>query len=205
MKKLLITGFEPFGGDCDNASWEAVSRLPDTIAEISLCKRQVPVEYDRIGEVLRNLIDDIQPDWVICVGQAANRSAVTPEKVAINWKCGSIADNAGILYKGEVIRPDGPDGYFSTLPVEKMVEAMRNAGVPAQVSFTAGTYVCNTALYELLHDLRQAHPQVLGCFIHVPYLCHQVLDRPQCPSLPIDSIVTALTAAVTCLNTETEA
>ena len=197
MKKLLITGFEPFGGDASNASWEAVSRLPDSLADMELCKRQIPVEYDSVGAVLQQLIEEVRPDAVICVGQAANRSAVTPEKVAINWKSASIADNAGILYRGEVIRADGPDGYFSTLPVEKMVAAMGEAGVPAQVSYTAGTYVCNCTLYELLHYLKQAHPHIPACFIHVPYLCSQVLERPQCPSLPLDTIVTALTAAIT--------
>ncbi len=200
MKKLLITGFEPFGGDATNASWEAVSRLPDTLAGIELCKRQIPVEYDRVGQVLRQLMDELRPDAVICVGQAANRSAVTPEKVAINWKSGSIADNAGLLYRGEIIHPDGPDGYFSTLPVEKMVNAMREAGVPAQVSYTAGTYVCNTTLYELLHHLKQTQSHIRGCFIHVPYLCSQILERPQSPSLPLDTIVTALAAAISALE-----
>lgn len=199
MKKLLITGFEPFGGDATNASWEAVSRLPDRIGEVEVVKRQIPVEYDRVGAVLRQLIDELRPDAVICVGQAANRSAVTPEKVAINWKSASIADNAGVLYSGGSIYPDAPDGYFSTLPVEEMVKAMREAGVPAQISYTAGTYVCNATLYELLHFLKQSHPHIRGCFIHVPYLCSQVLERPQSPSLPLDTIVTALTSSIHCL------
>lgn len=200
MKKLLITGFEPFNGDTMNASWEVVSRLPHVIGGIELCKRQIPVEYDRVGEILRQMIAELQPDGVICVGQAANRSSVTPEKVAINWKAASIADNAGVLYSGEAICPDGADGYFSTLPVEKMVDAMRNAGVPSQVSYTAGTYVCNCALYELLHYLKMELPHIGACFIHVPYLCSQVLQRPQFPSLPLETVVTALTAAISCLN-----
>ncbi len=200
MKKLLITGFEAFNGDTTNASWEAVSRLPDTLAGMELSKRQIPVEYDRVGEILQQLIDELRPDAVICVGQAATRSAVTPEKIAINWKAGSIADNAGMIYSGEVIRSEGADGYFSTLPVEKMVDAMRAAGVPAQVSYTAGTYVCNCTLYELLHYLKHAHPHILACFVHVPYLCSQVVQRPQFPSLPLEMVITALTAAISCLN-----
>ena len=200
MKKLLITGFEPFGGDTFNASWEAVARLPQVLAGMELCKRKIPVEYDRVGEVLRRLIDEVQPDAVICVGQAANRSAVTPEKVAINWKSASIADNAGQLYSGERIYEDGPDGYFSTLPVEKMVDAMRDAEVPAQVSYTAGAYVCNCTLYELLHYLKQTEAPIPACFIHVPYLCSQVLERPQFPSLPLSTVTTALSAAIACLN-----
>ena len=200
MKKLLITGFEPFGGDDKNASWEAVALLPDKIGGIELIKRKIPVEYNRVGAVLQQLISGEQPDAVICVGQAAARSAVTPEKVAINWKCGSIADNAGVLCSGEVIHADGPDGYFSTLPVEKMVDAMKQAGVPAQVSYTAGAYVCNCTLYELLHYTKQNYPNILGCFIHVPYLCEQVLDRPQHPSLPLQSITAALTAGIAILD-----
>lgn len=200
MKKLLVTGFEAFGGDATNASWEAVSQLPERIGDFLLIKKQIPVEYNRVGEVLQQFVAEIQPDAVICVGQAATRSAITPEKIAINWKSANIADNAGILYSGEVIREDAQDGYFSTLPVEKMVDAMRKAGVPAQVSYTAGTYVCNCTLYELLHYLKHSHPHISACFIHVPYLCTQVIDRPQFPSLPLEMVITALHAAIDCLS-----
>ena len=136
--KILITGFAPFGADERNASWDAVSMLPDAVNGAALIKRQLPVEYDTVGEVLASLLAREKPDAVICVGQAGGRSAVTPEKVAINWKQAAIADNAGVLYAGEKIRSNGTDAYFSSLPIEEILTAMRGRGVPAAVSFTAG-------------------------------------------------------------------
>ena len=202
MKRILMTGFEPFGGDAENASWDAVSQLPDVLDGVEILKRQIPVVYDSVGKILRQLTEELSPDAVICVGQAANRCAVTPEKVAINWKSAVIADNAGVLYSGEFIHPEAPDAYFSTLPVEKMVDAMRKDGVPAQVSYTAGTYVCNCALYELLHYLKQHNPHIRACFIHVPYLCKQIINRSTSPSLPLETVTQGLKTAISYLIAE---
>ena len=133
MKKILITGFEPFGGHTRNASWEAVQGLPDCLGEIAVFKKQLPVEYDRVANCLKQLLEEIKPDAVICVGQAAGRSTITPEKIAINWKSGKISDNAGVKYRGTPIC-EGPDAYFSSLPVEMIVSNLQNAGIPAAVS-----------------------------------------------------------------------
>lgn len=190
--KILITGFAPFGADERNASWDAVSMLPDAVNGAALIKRQLPVEYDTVGEVLASLLAREMPDAVICVGQAGGRSAVTPEKVAINWKQAAIADNAGVLYAGEKIRSNGTDAYFSSLPIEEILTAMRRRGVPAAVSFTAGAYVCNCTMYQLMALL--AGTDIPGGFIHVPYASYQVLEKPQ-PSLPLESISAALLAA----------
>lgn len=190
--KILVTGFAPFGADERNASWDAVSMLPDMVGGAALIKCQLPVEYDTVGEVLASLLAREKPDAVICVGQAGGRSAVTPEKVAINWKQAAIADNAGVLYAGEKIRSDGTDAYFSSLPIEEILTAMRGRGVPAAVSFTAGAYVCNCTMYHLMALL--AGTDIPGGFIHVPYASYQVLEKPQ-PSLPLESISAALLAA----------
>lgn len=158
--KLLLTGFAPFGGETTNPSWEAVRRLPDTLTvngkTVQLCKRELPVAYDRVGALLAEAIAETAPDAVLCVGQAAGRSGITPERVAINWKGAAAPDNDGVQYDGETILPDGPDGLFATIPVDAMAAACRAAGVPAQVSLSAGSYVCNCLMYQLLacHDVR---------------------------------------------------
>lgn len=195
--KILVTGFAPFGADERNASWDAVSMLPEVLCGAQLIKRQLPVEYDAVGGVLAQLLEAERPDAAVCVGQAGGRAAVTPEKVAINWKAGSIADNAGVVYSGEKICPDGPDAYFATLPLEKMLRAMRERGVPAAMSFTAGTYVCNCTMYHLMRLLHGSG--VPAGFIHVPYGCHQVLEKPA-PSLPLEQIAAALEAALAALT-----
>ena len=192
MKKILITGFEPFGGHTRNASWEAVQGLPDCLGEIAVFKKQLPVEYDRVANCLKQLLEEIKPDAVICVGQAGGRCAITPEKVAINWKSGKISDNAGVKYRGTPIC-EGPDAYFSSLPVEMIVSNLQNAGIPAAVSYTAGTYVCNCAMYCLLRLLKST--PVKGGFLHVPYTCEQAASI-NAPSLPLSMLTHALEIAI---------
>lgn len=198
MRSLLITGFAPFGGEEKNASWEAVSLLPEKIDGLTLLRHQLPMEYDAVGPLLRRLLAELRPDAVLCVGQALGRAALTPEKIAINWMAGSIPDNAGRLCTGEPIFPGEADGLFSTLPLDKMVSAMRQAGVPASVSYTAGAYVCNCTMYHLMHLLR-AHPDVPGGFLHVPCTCEQALARPGTPSLPLPLIAQGLAAAISAI------
>ena len=147
--KILVTGFEPFGPDAVNAAWEAVSRLPEVIGGAEILKRQLPVEYEAGPARLKALVGELAPDAVLSVGQAAGRAALTPELVGINWKDASLPDNAGVLCQGEPIDPDGADAHFSTLPVKEMVSAIRGAGVPAQLSLSAGGYLCNCLLYHL--------------------------------------------------------
>lgn len=192
MKKVLVTGFEPFGHDTKNASWEAVQKLPDCLGEIAILKAQLPVAYDKVDSCLKELLETRKPDAVICVGQAAGRCAVTPEKVAINWKAGKIADNTGIKYEGVPIC-DGADAYFATLPVERIVSELQNASIPAAVSYTAGTYVCNCTMYCLLRQIKNT--QVKGGFIHVPYTCEQAASL-SAPSLPLFMLTKAIEIAI---------
>ena len=189
MKKLLITGFDPFGGESINPSWEAVRLLPKVIGDYELCKLQIPTIFGLAAETVLQKARQIRPDVIICVGQAGGRAAVTPERIGINVRDARIADNAGISPKDERIISHGADGYFSTLPLKAMIDAVTDAGLPAAVSNTAGTFVCNDVLYSLLHHYQGT---AVRCgFIHVPFLPQQ-----GSPSLPLEDTAKALEAAI---------
>ncbi len=192
MKTLLITGFEPFGGESINPSWEAVKQLPDAVGDYTLYKLGLPTVYGKAPEILLRKADEIRPDVIICVGQAGGRDAVTPERIGVNIRAARIADNAGILPDGDRIKADGPAAYFSTLPVEKIRDTIRAAGIPAAVSNSAGTFVCNDVLYSLLHHY--AGTDVRCGFIHVPWLPEQGE-----PNLPLEDTAKALEAAIRAL------
>jgi len=192
MKKLLITGFDPFGGESINPSWEAVRLLPRVIGNYELCKLQIPTVFGLAGETVLKKAEEICPDVIICVGQAGGRAAVTPERIGINIRDARIADNRGAVPCDAPIVPGGPDAYFSTLPVKAMITAITGAGLPGAVSNTAGTFVCNDVLYTLLHRYRGT--QVRCGFIHVPYLPQQGT-----PNLPLEDTAKALEAAITAL------
>lgn len=192
MKKLLITGFDPFGGESVNPSWEAVKLLPDQIGGYEIHKLQIPTVFGLAPRTVLEKAAEIQPDVIISVGQAGTRAAVTPERIGINIRDARIADNAGISPKDESIVPGGPDGLFSTLPVKAMIAAIQAAGLPGAVSNTAGTFVCNDVLYSLLHHYAGTH--VRCGFIHVPWLPQQGT-----PSLLLEGTVKALEAAVSAL------
>ena len=192
MKKLLITGFDPFGGESINPSWEAVKLLPDTIGDYQLHKLQIPTVFGLAPQKVLEAARAIEPDVIISVGQAGTRDSVTPERIGINMRSARIADNAGRIPVEESIVPGGPDGMFSTLPVAAMVDAIRAADLPAAISNTAGTFVCNDTLYSLLHHY-QGTPVRCG-FIHVPWLPEQGT-----PNLTLERTVQALIAAISAL------
>jgi pyroglutamyl-peptidase len=195
--KILITGFDPFGGENVNPAYEAVKLLPDTIAGAEIIKLEVPTRFHRAGAVLEDAMQRHKPDAVICVGQAGGRAAITPEKVAINLMDGRIPDNAGYQPVDAPIREDGETAYFTSLPVKAMVQRMRDAGIPAAVSYTAGTYVCNYLLYTLLYLIDKKYPNVRGGFIHVPYAMEQVINKPLgTPSMDLRQIARGLETAV---------
>ena len=190
MKKLLITGFEPFGGEQINPSWEAVYRLPSQINEYSLTKLLIPVVFGQAAEKVIELTDEISPDVILCIGQAGGRAAITPELLGINLRHASIPDNSGCQPKDEPIIADGNTAYFSTLPVRKIAEAINSAGIPSQVSYSAGAYVCNDVLYTLLAHFQNGKTKV--GFIHIPYSTEQGKE----PSMDIDDIVKGLVTAI---------
>ena len=194
MKRILISAFEPFGGEELNASWEALQRMrfPET-CDIRML--QVPTVFGLAGETLLKAVDELRPDTVICVGQAAGRDAITPERVAINIRDASIPDNAGYQPHDEPIVRDGPAAFFSTLPVKSMAEASVCAGIPASVSNSAGTFVCNDLMYSLLYALEKDYPDIRGGFIHVPACMPNLIDANM-PYMPLDDIVRGLEAMI---------
>ena len=190
MKKLLITGFEPFGGEALNPSWQAVSLLPNKIGEYVLSKLCIPVVFGEAAKRVIEFANEICPDVILCIGQAGGRNAVTPELVGINFRHAPIADNKGNQPKDEAIVIDGENAYFSTIPVRETAEAIQAVGVPSQVSYSAGAYVCNDVLYTLLAHFKDSETQV--GFIHVPYCREQNKE----PSMSLHDIVKALMVAI---------
>lgn len=195
---VLLTGFEPFGGETTNPSWDAVSDLAgrppqdDSAAdEYTLVTALLPCAFDTSIDVLRAAITEHQPDLVICVGQAGGRSGVTPERIGVNISDARIPDNAGAQPIDVPVVAGAPAAYFTSLPVKACVSALREAGIPASVSHTAGTFVCNHVFYGLMHLLATERPTTRGGFVHVPFAPEQVVDRPV-PSLPVSTTADAL-------------
>ena len=213
MRTVLLTGFEPFGGEKVNPSWLAVRRLHGRVlCGHRIVARRLPTAYQGSLEKLRRLLRRVRPALVICVGQAGGRAEVTPERVAINLDDTRIPDNAGWRPVDAPIIPGGPVAYWSALPVKAIVRALRRQGVPAAVSASAGTFVCNHVFYGLMHELAQGGNAVRGGFIHVPFLPQQA-QRPRDlpgpnsprsdqakplapPSLPLEVLVRAIAVAV---------
>lgn len=196
MKTLLITGFDPFGGENINPSWETVKRLPDEIGSYRLHKLQIPTRFGVAAEKVLETARMIVPDAIISVGQAGGRKGITPEVVAINLQEASIPDNAGHQPTDTPVAAHGPAAYFSTLPVRRMVESIRETGLPSNLSFSAGAFVCNDVMYTLLHHFQGT--QVQCGFIHVPFLPEQAKENV--PSLSLDEMVKGITAAIAALE-----
>ena len=189
---LLITGFDPFGGESINPAWEAVQRLPERIGPFRVHKLQIPTIFETAAQTVLSAAEEVQPDVILCVGQAGGRSAVTPERIAINLMDARIPDNAGNQPREASCVPGGPDGMFATVPVRAMADAICDAGLPGQVSLSAGSFVCNDTLYRLLHHYSGS--SVRCGFIHVPYLPQQAKEGV--PSMALPDIVKALTAVI---------
>lgn len=190
MKKLLISGFLPFGGEDINPSWEAVKALPDKIGEYELTKVCLPVVFGEAYRIALKVAREISADVILCIGQAGGRASVTPELVGINLRHASIPDNEGNQPKDEPIIEGGAKAYFSTLPVRKMAQAIRESGIPSELSYSAGAYVCNDLIYNLLSAFENTETR--AAFIHVPY----IPEQGKTPSLPLSDIVRALIVAI---------
>lgn len=197
QKKLILTGFEPFGGEAVNPAWEAARRLEGEIGPYRVHALKIPTVFGAAARAVLAAAEAIGPDGILCVGQAGGRAAVTPEMAALNLRYASIPDNAGRQPQDEPVVPGGPAAYFATAPVRAMARAIEAAGVKSAVSYSAGTFVCNDLLYTLLH--RYAGTRVRVGFIHVPYLPEQAAGKGA-PSLPLESMVAALRAAVLALR-----
>ena len=192
MKKLLITGFAPFGGGDVNPSWLAVKALPERLGEFELCKMEIPTIFGEAAAIVLQKAEEIKADVVLSVGMAAGRDAVTPERIAVNIRDARIPDNSGNQPRGAFVAPEGPAAYFATVPVEKMAQAIRDREIRATVSNSAGAYVCNDVMYSLLHHFEGT--AVRAGFIHVPQLPQQGT-----PSMELETIVAGLQAAIEAL------
>ena len=189
MAKLLITGFDPFGGEKINPAWEAVKQLPDRVGAFDLYKLEIPTVFGMAAEKVLEAAQIIRPDVILCIGQAGGRASVTPERIAVNIRDAKIPDNAGNCPVGEFVDSDGPAAMFATVPVMKMAEAICAAGLAGAVSNSAGAFVCNDTLYLLLRHYEGTAVRV--GFVHVPYLPEQGN-----PSLPLTDTTRALAAAI---------
>ena len=198
--KILLTGFEPFGGMGINPTEQLVTSLREhAVPGVELRTAVLPVRYDECLRVMLDEIDRVGPDAVIACGLAAGRTAVTPERIAVNVKHTgvdeAIADNAGRRPVDEPIS-DGPDGLFSTLPIREIERVLVASGIPAAVSNTAGTYICNNTMYGVLDHLRRLESHILAGFIHFPASTEMAASDPRLPSLPLEVMERALVIAI---------
>lgn len=197
MMKVLITGFDPFGGESVNPAYEAVKLLPDTIAGAQIIKIEVPTVFGESSIKVQEAIATHNPNIVICVGQAGGRPSISVEAVAINLIEARIPDNKGNQPLGTPVQEDGPAAYFSTLPIKAMVKQVHDNNLPAFISYTAGTFVCNEIMYNLLYHLAHKHPDIKGGFIHVPFETGQVIKQSATTaSMSLDTIAKSLEHAI---------
>ena len=191
--RILVSGFEPFGGEHVNPSMALINALADReIADVELHTILLPVVRELADRALLAAIDERSPTAVLMFGEAGGRAQITPERVAINVDDYRIADNSGHQPRGEPVVGDGPVGYFSTLPIASMVRAMNDNGIPAQISDSAGTYLCNRIFYRSMHHLAQGQHNIRAGFIHLPYLHEQVIAQPPgTPSMSLQVIIAA--------------
>ena len=194
--KILVSKFSPFDGERINPSIEAVKKLPDTVEGAEIIKVEIPVSGEKSIEMLEKYIEIHRPDAVINVGQAGGRSDITVERIGINLDDYRIEDNDGNKITDKKIAEDGDDGYFTTIPVKAIVSAVRKKGIPASVSYSAGTYICNHVCYYMAYLSRKKYPEMRTGFIHIPYLPEQTVDKKGEPSMSSDLVAEALKTAI---------
>jgi pyroglutamyl-peptidase len=194
-RRVLISGFEPFGGSNLNSSQlvvEAISK--ESFSGLDLFTVILPVEFGKAADVLLSKVKEIDPEIIIAFGQAEGRKALTPEKIAINLDSARIPDNAGELRVNKVIIEKGADGYFSTLPIEKMVKAVKECGLESEVSLSAGAFLCNHIFYHLQHKFLESG--VKSGFVHLPLVNEQIAQYPNQPSWALKDLVQGVRAAI---------
>ena len=194
--KILVTGFDPFGGESINPAIESVKRLPDSIGENRIIKLEIPTVAKKSISKIEEAIIEHDPDIILSVGQAGGRSDITVERVGINIDDFRIKDNEGNQFIDEPVFKDGESAYFSNLPIKAMVENIISEGIPASVSNTAGTFVCNHVLYGVRYLIEKKYTGKKSGFIHIPFLPEQVTGKKGMPSMSLETIVKALTAAI---------
>lgn len=196
MKRVLLTGFEPFGGETINPALKAITDIPDDIEGYEVIKAQIPTVFRESIDKLQENIDRYNPDIIICIGQAGGRRDITIERIGINIDDCSMPDNKGNTPTDQLIYSDGENAYFSSIPIKAIIKNIREADIKVSVSNSAGTYVCNHLLYGLLYYIDKNDINARGGFIHVPYLPEQVTDKPEVPSMELNDMVKAITIAI---------
>lgn len=189
IKKILLTAFDPFGDDKINSALETMKQLSVERTGAVIIKLQTPTVFGEASQCVIDAIEKEEPDAVILLGMAGGRTAITPERVAINLDDARIEDNEGNKPVEQTIAKDGPVAYFSSLPIQDMVAAMQESGIPADISNSAGTFVCNHLMYSVLHYLAMNQRRIPAGFIHFPYLPEQVVSRPTLPSISLETLV----------------
>ena len=194
--KILVTGFDPFGGEPINPAIESVKRLPDNIAGAEIIKLEIPTVRKKSLEKIEKAINEHNPDVILSIGQAGGRFDISIERVGINLDDFRIPDNEGNQIIDEPVFPDGENSYFVKLPVKSMVQNVQKNNIPPSVSYTAGTFVCNHVLYGVMYLIEKKYKGKKSGFIHIPFLPQQVVDKKNMPSMELDTIVKGLTAAI---------
>ena len=194
--KILVTGFDPFGGEPINPAIESVKKLPDNIAGAEIIKLEIPTVRKKSLEKIEKAINEHNPDVILSIGQAGGRFDISIERIGINLDDFRIPDNEGNQIIDEPIFPDGENSYFVKLPVKAMVQNVQKNNIPASVSYTAGTFVCNHVLYGVLYLIEKKYKGKKSGFIHIPFLPQQVIDKRNMPSMELNTIVKGLTAAI---------
>lgn len=194
--KILVTGFDPFGGEKINPSLETVKRLPGEIAGAEIIKLEIPTVCGKVLEVIEKAVIEYDPDVILSIGQAGGRADISIERIGINIDDFRIPDNEGNQRTDEPIDPQGPDAYFVKAPVKAMAERIRERNIPASVSNTAGTFVCNHVIYGVCRLIDLKYPGKISGFIHIPYLPEQVLEKKNMPSMSRKMMEEAVTAAI---------
>ena len=190
--KIIVTGFDPFGGETINPSIECVKALPE-IEGVELIRLELPTVFKESAKRLNEVINDVKPDAVLSVGQAGGRAGITMERIAINVDDARIPDNISQQPIDETIQTEGEAAYFTTLPIKRIVKAIREAGISAEVSNSAGTFVCNHIMYQALFAATKADKPFKAGFMHIPFIPEQTTDKP---SLPLEESTRALQIAI---------
>ena len=190
--KIIVTGFDPFGGETINPSIECVKALPE-IEGVELIRLELPTVFKESAKRLNEVINDVKPDAVLSVGQAGGRAGITMERIAINVDDARIPDNISQQPIDEEIQVEGEAAYFSTLPIKRIVKAIREAGISAEVSNSAGTFVCNHIMYQALFAATKDDKPFKAGFMHIPFIPEQTTDKP---SLPLEESTKALQIAI---------
>lgn len=199
--RIVVTGFDPFGGETVNPAYEAVKLLPDLVGDKELIKIEIPTAYRGGVKALEEAIERYRPDAVLSIGQAGGAACIRVERIAVNLAEARIPDNEGYQPVDKFLREDGENAYFSTLPVKEMQQAIVQAGYPSVLSYSAGTYVCNAVMYNALYLAQKNRPSMKAGFIHVPYTPQQVIGKSaDTPSMPVTAIAECLQAAIEAIS-----